>query len=510
MATDVFKLEGRDGKIYPIEASSIEEAESVLDSLVGASETTAAPEKKGFFESFAERGVEAAKGLGSLALEAGKAAAGGPMSQATFLPNLAKGMYEGAAADREAAIARQFEKDSPLRTGIAAIPLAGPYVMNAVSDIEEGKGAEVAGRTAFDALTAALPTKPGMALASRAAKGTKGAAHIAKDAAVGAYKGVKKLNAGDMVISGIANAAGPQVASAVATFMLLKRTMPGIAAEVRKGWMKRNPGASGATVEGALNNMSPDELAKAIDEVVPEAKVAEATAEAPTPKSAPPPPATSAPKVTPDGAPPKSGFKPKTQAERAADNKTKGGELAEALGQKPGVAPEVIGSGVINAETRELELLLTDPYLKPGRRRELEDVLANKKASKVANRTEGIANTLEKREAAAATGEPAPRFRHPRDYTRLMDSKEPYEFKLRTIVEKKWLSPEDAKRAVDERWSTQRFDAESKKFMEGDAAARESTAKPSESVGEISGYSRRPGESHQDYVNRLEKMVKKD
>lgn len=144
-------------------------------SLAQPSAPSAPPEKPGIVQSFVDRGIEAAKGIGSMGLSAAEAMLGydpeqeqftTPLeTQAKFLPRLAKGMYEGAVESGAGAIARQFPKgmdnlpESELlmgaaRGGAAAVPFVGPYVMNKVSDTEEGNWRKVAGETAFDALAA--------------------------------------------------------------------------------------------------------------------------------------------------------------------------------------------------------------------------------------------------------------------------------------------------------------------------------------------------------------------
>lgn len=115
--------------------------------------------------AFVDRGVEMAKGLGSLGLDAAKSALT-LEGQVGFLPRMAKNAYEGMIDSSAEAINRQT---SPERKGLAAVPVIGPYAMNVLSDYEEGKGPEAEGRMAFDALSMLVP-------GSKAGRGATGAA----------------------------------------------------------------------------------------------------------------------------------------------------------------------------------------------------------------------------------------------------------------------------------------------------------------------------------------------
>lgn len=125
------------------------------------------PARPGVVESFVNRGVQAVKGLAGFGLDAAKSALT-LEGQATFLPRLAKNMYEGAVDTGAEAIARQFPEGvdnlpdaklfrGAMRGGAAAVPVIGPYVMNKVSDIEEGNWRKVVGETGFDLLSTAAP-----------------------------------------------------------------------------------------------------------------------------------------------------------------------------------------------------------------------------------------------------------------------------------------------------------------------------------------------------------------
>lgn len=115
--------------------------------------------------AFVDRGVEMAKGLGSLGLDAAKSALT-LEGQVGFLPRMAKNAYEGMIDSSAEAINRQT---SPERKGLAAVPVIGPYAMNVLSDYEEGKGPEAEGRMAFDVLSMLVP-------GSKAGRGATGAA----------------------------------------------------------------------------------------------------------------------------------------------------------------------------------------------------------------------------------------------------------------------------------------------------------------------------------------------
>ena len=115
--------------------------------------------------AFVDRGVEMAKGLGSLGLDAAKSALT-LEGQVGFLPRMAKNAYEGMIDSSAEAINRQT---SPERKGLAAVPVIGPYAMNVLSDYEEGKGPEAEGRMAADALSMLIP-------GSKTGRGATGAA----------------------------------------------------------------------------------------------------------------------------------------------------------------------------------------------------------------------------------------------------------------------------------------------------------------------------------------------
>lgn len=207
------------------------------------------PKPKGVVQSFVDRGVETVQGLGSLALEAGKSALT-LEGQAKFLPRMAANMYEGAVQAGADAITRQ---QTPLRKAVAAVPVVGPYVMNAASDIEEGKGSEVLGRTAFDALTLAVPGSPGgrAALEAGASGAVRGAGGAAKAGA------------------GVAKAVGPEVAAGVAGEVLLGGLGGGVAGATVghllrpkvAAWLKERFGMSAAKAEATAGKMSEKALA---------------------------------------------------------------------------------------------------------------------------------------------------------------------------------------------------------------------------------------------------------
>ncbi len=226
---------------------------------------------KGAAQAFVDRGIETAKGLGSLALDAGKSALT-LEGQAKFLPRMAANMYEGAVQSGADAITRQ---QTPLRKAAAAVPVLGPYVMNAVSDIEEGKGAEVAGRTAFDALTLATPAKAG-----QVGRATVGAAKSAVPVAVDAAKAVGAAAIDPLTISLATTGAsvGGSLAGPVGAILggggvAVLKTAPEVWKAVKAGLMSRR-GISGAQAEAALIKMPAEELAAAVQAVVEPAPAA--------------------------------------------------------------------------------------------------------------------------------------------------------------------------------------------------------------------------------------------
>lgn len=222
-------------------------------------------------QAFVDRGIETAKGLGSLALDAGKSALT-LEGQAKFLPRMAANLYEGAVQSGADAITRQ---QTPLRKAAAAVPFVGPYVMNAVSDIEEGKGSEVLGRTAFDALTLATPAKAG-----QVGRATVGAAKSAVPVAVDAAKAVGAAAIDPLTISLATTGAsvGGQLAGPVGAVLggggvALLKIAPEVYKAVRAGLMARR-GISGAQAEAVLMKMPTEELAATVQAVVEPAPAA--------------------------------------------------------------------------------------------------------------------------------------------------------------------------------------------------------------------------------------------
>lgn len=168
----VFKVQRKNGQVQAVEATSHAEAISVVEQMDGgaASRPPTPPSRPGVVESFVRRGVEGVRGLGRLASDAASASVGvspetglpDPTASLTFLPKLAKNVYEGVVEGGGEAIARQFPKGvdnqeedadfytSVARGGAAAVPIIGPYVMNKVGDVEEGDWRKVTGETALD------------------------------------------------------------------------------------------------------------------------------------------------------------------------------------------------------------------------------------------------------------------------------------------------------------------------------------------------------------------------
>lgn len=288
----VYEIQSPRGKTYEIEADSLPsgaQLQALLHRMEGSSKADVQPEApKSAAQAFVDRGIETAKGLGSFVLEAGKAA-GTPEGYATLLPKTVAGMYEGAVQSGADAIARQFPRGmdnqpenaefyrSAARGGAAAVPFVGPYVMNAASDIEEGKGSEVLGRTAFDALTLATPAKAG-----QVGRATVGAAKSAVPVAVDAAKAVGAAAIDPLTISLATTGAsvGGQLAGPVGAILggggvAVLKTAPEVFKAVKAGLMARK-GISGAQAEAALLKMPAEELAATVQAVVepPAASVA--------------------------------------------------------------------------------------------------------------------------------------------------------------------------------------------------------------------------------------------
>lgn len=271
----VYEIQSPKGKTYEIEAESMPsgaQLQALLYRMEGASKADVQPEApKSAAQSFLDRGVETAKGLGSLALDAGKSALT-IEGQAKFLPRMAANMYEGAVQSGADAITRQ---QTPTRKALAAVPVLGPYVMNAVSDIEEGKGAEVAGRTAFDALTLATPAKAG-----QVGRATVGAAKSAVPVAVDAAKALGKAAVDPLTALAASNGAavgaqlaGPLGATIGGGGMAALLTAPKVFKAVNEGLAARR-GISVAQAEAALLKMPAEELAATVQAVVEPAPAA--------------------------------------------------------------------------------------------------------------------------------------------------------------------------------------------------------------------------------------------
>lgn len=116
-----------------------------------------------------------ASGLGSAALDALKSATT-LEGQVSYLPRMAKNMYEGAVNYTSDAIARQLPNgaeditpEQAFRASVAAVPVAGGYLTNRATDIEEGRAPEAFADITTDALAALIP-------GSKAGRGATGAA----------------------------------------------------------------------------------------------------------------------------------------------------------------------------------------------------------------------------------------------------------------------------------------------------------------------------------------------
>jgi len=116
-----------------------------------------------------------ASGLGSAALDALKSATT-LEGQATYLPRMAQNMYRGAVDYTSDAIARQLPQgaeeitpEQAFRASVAAVPVAGGYLTNRATDIEEGQAPEALADITTDALAMLIP-------GSKAGRGATGAA----------------------------------------------------------------------------------------------------------------------------------------------------------------------------------------------------------------------------------------------------------------------------------------------------------------------------------------------
>jgi hypothetical protein len=121
---------------------------------------------KGIVDSFLGKGVDMLSGMAQRVAPAAKAAFGSPKDKADFAIDTVKGLYQGAVDSGADAIARQLPAgaeemtgEEVVRGGLAAVPLVGSYVMNTVSDLEEGKWRQVVGEKGFDALAMAAAAK---------------------------------------------------------------------------------------------------------------------------------------------------------------------------------------------------------------------------------------------------------------------------------------------------------------------------------------------------------------
>lgn len=227
--------------------------------------------KKGILESFIDRGVSTAKGLGGLASDAAAAMIGGPLEQATFLPRLASGMREGliqSGADTISREALQGQPHGATGAALSMVPGVGPYVMDKVNEVDQGDWRKVAGETGFDAL-AALATSPGARAGAgaivKAVPGiTREALAMAKDAASVRTR-ILNPTIGEAAATGLGAAVGGPAGAKIA-YTAMK--VPEVVRAVLKGRAARMavPGEA-APVAADLSGLSPN-VVSTLPEVV--------------------------------------------------------------------------------------------------------------------------------------------------------------------------------------------------------------------------------------------------
>lgn len=206
-------------------------------------------------------------GLGAAALDAGKSALS-LEGQASYLPRMAKGMYDGAVQYGADAIARQLpngaEEATPgqmVKAGIAAVPVVGGYAMNRATDVAEGKAPEALADVVTDAATMLVPgSGPGRAGLARTASGATRAAEATATglgkAAVKVGPEVAGMVAGGAVSGGLGGIAGGIIAheakAAVVKWLKNRFKVPDKIAEDLAAKMKPEQAALIAEREAAL------------------------------------------------------------------------------------------------------------------------------------------------------------------------------------------------------------------------------------------------------------------
>lgn len=365
---EVFKLRATDGSVVPIRANSPEDAFSILDEIEGG-KLSAVQSKFGVTPPSAETATrfgkrivsnvgDLAKGAVSMGLDAAKSALT-LEGQASYLPRLAKGMYDGAVQYGADAIARQLpngaEEATPgqmVKAGIAAVPVVGGYAMNRATDVAEGKAPEAIADVVTDAATMMVPgSGPGRAGLART---MSGATRAAEATATGLGKAAVKVGpeitgmvAGGAISGGLGGIAGGMLAheakAAVVKWLQNRFKVPAKIAEDLASKMKPEQAALIAEREAILEAKQ----MAAVEDKVFRREVADAKKQAGFDRKADkirPIPPNKLPPVLPDpvvpelAPPPVKVSKPKP-APRVKAEPAKAPELAPVTAQVPPQAP---------------------------------------------------------------------------------------------------------------------------------------------------------------------------
>lgn len=176
-----FRIRRKNGEVVPIRASSMEEATAVIDQMDGVPapimqrgggwNASIEAYRPNVLESFVDRGKEFVSNLaeipGALVDMAKQTSPADPLRPVRNMASaIGKGIMESSARSAE-------RQGGGMRSLLGAVPVAGPYVMDKVSDIEEGNLQKVVGETGFDIASLLLPGK--MAAKVAPAKSVAGA-----------------------------------------------------------------------------------------------------------------------------------------------------------------------------------------------------------------------------------------------------------------------------------------------------------------------------------------------
>lgn len=277
----IYEVQAPNGKVYEIEGESMPsgaQLDVIFKKMAEKDKTGAASARLGLpnLDTVGRIGDRIVSNVGNMVKGGAKfgldsviAAAQGPLKSAEFAGNTIKGMYDGAVQYGADAIARQMPngaEDSDtsmvqrLRSGVAAVPVIGSYVMNRASDVEEGLGPEAFADVLTDGVSMMIPGT-GAGRAGTAAT-LSGAAKAAGAVARGAGKAAAKV--------------GPEVAGAVAGAAVsggVGGVVGGALAHNAKGavidWVKKRFGIGAKHAEQIAAKMHPAQVERIVKETIP-------------------------------------------------------------------------------------------------------------------------------------------------------------------------------------------------------------------------------------------------